>query len=108
MRASGDPSDLGRISDEVMADLIDLQKNGPTEDQFATAIEQLATELDLFNNGMLAEALINSFLYPDEPVFELVLPFQVIGQITPEDLQELAKIVYNPGQRIEVRTVPRP
>ncbi len=107
VRATGDPTDLDRISDEIMADLTDLQSNGPTAEQFATAIEQLSTEYELINNGLLAEALVNGFLYPDEPVFELALRYQVILEITPEDVQALAKIAYNPSQRIEVRTVPR-
>ena len=107
VRATGDPSDLERISNEIMADLIDLQTNGPTDEQFATAREQLATEYELINNGLLAEALINGFLYPDEPVFELALRYQVITEITPDDIQALAKIVYNPAQRIEVRTIPK-
>ena len=108
VRSTGDPEDLERISNEVMADLADLQKNGPTDEQFATALEQLRTQLDLINNQLLAGALINSFLYPDEPVVELALRYQVIEEITAADVQALAKIAYNPAQRIEVRTIPRP
>ncbi|MDX1468135.1 MAG: insulinase family protein [Acidimicrobiia bacterium] len=108
VRATGDPEDLERISSEIMADLVDLQQNGPTSEQFTTAIEQLSTEYGLINNGLLADALINAFLYPDEPVVELALRYQVIFEITPEDVRDLARIAYNPDQRIEVRTVPRP
>ena len=107
VKSTGDPEDLGRISDEVMADLIDLQDNGPTSEQFATALEQLRTEMDLINNGALARALTTSFLYPDQPVDEIRQQFDVVNQITSEDVRQLAKIAFNPRQRIEVRQGPR-
>ncbi len=105
--STGDPNDLGRISDEVMDDLIDLQENGPTEEQFNTALEQLRTEMDLIDNGTLARALTTSFLYPDQPVEEIRLRFGLIDEITPEDVRDLARIAFNPDQRIEVRQGPR-
>ena len=106
--STGSPDDLGRISDEVMADLLDLQQNGPTTDQFATALEQLRTQLDLIDNATLAQALTTSFLYPDQPVSELSLRLAVLEEIKPEDVRDLARIAYNPDQRIEVRQGPRP
>ena len=106
--STGSPDDLGRISEEVMADLIDLQENGPTADQFLTALEQLRTQMDLIDNATLAQALITSFLYPDQPVSELSLRLVVLEQITPTDIRDLARIAYNPDQRIEVRQGPRP
>ena len=106
--ATGHPDDLARISDEIMADLVDLQTHGPTEQQFATAIEQLRTELELINNGTLADALLTSYLYPDQPVTELAQRTALIDQVTAADVQSLARIAFNPDQRIEVRLVPRP
>jgi len=105
--STGHPDDLGRISEEVMADLADLQANGPTPGQFATAVEQLRTELDLINNPTLADALITSHLYPDRPVVELSRRYQVIEEITAEDVRLLSRTVFNPDQRIEIRLVPR-
>lgn len=108
VRVTGDPTDLTRISDEVMADLVDLQTNGPTQEQFATAVEQLRTELDLINNVTLADALLTSYLYPDQPVSELVERYDLVDQVTPEDVRRLALIAFNPDQRIEARLLPRP
>ena len=105
--STGHPADLGRISEEVMADLADLQANGPTSKQFATAVEQLRTQVDLIDNPTLADALITGHLYPDQPVLELSQRNEVLGQITPEDVQRLSQIAFNQGQRIEVRLVPR-
>ncbi len=105
--STGDPNDLERISDEVMADLVDLQDNGPTEAQFTTALEQLRTEMDLIDNGTLARALTTSFLYPDRPVEEIRLRFRVVDDITPDDIRRLAGIAFNRDQRIEVRQGPR-
>ncbi len=106
--ATGDPGDLKRISEEVIDDLADLAENGPTETQFATALEQLRTELDLVNNPVIAEALITNYLYPDQPVSELRARYQLIDQIAADDVREMARIAFNPDQRIEVRLVPLP
>jgi zinc protease len=105
--STGHPDDLGRISEEVMADLADLQANGPTPGQFDTAVEQLRTELDLINNPTLADALITSYLYPDRPVVELSRRYEVIEEITAQDVRRISQTVFDPGQRIEIRLVPR-
>jgi zinc protease len=105
--STGHPDDLGRISEEVMSDLADLQANGPTSAQYATAVEQLRSEIDLIDNPTLADALITSHLYPERPVVELSHRYDVIEEITAEEVRLLARIVFNPDQRIEVRLVPR-
>ena len=91
-----------------MTEILDLQSNGPTAQQFATGIEQLRTELDLIDNPTIANALISSYLYPDQPVIELFQGHALIDQLTASDVQNLAGIAFNPIQRIEVRLVPRP
>jgi hypothetical protein len=90
-----------------MSDLVDLQANGPSSAQFATAVEQLRTDIDLIDNPTLAEALITSHLYPDQPVADLSRRNEVLAEITAEDVRLLALTVFNPGQRIEIRQVPR-
>ena len=105
--STGDPNDLGRISEEVISDLIDLQRAGPTDEQFTTAVEQLRTEMDLIDNGILARALTTSYLFPDRPVEEIRLRFDALNEITPDDVRELASVAFNPMQRIEVRQGPR-
>jgi predicted Zn-dependent peptidase len=105
---TGDPNDLDRISDEVIADLDDLLENGPTNSEFDTAVEQLLTELDLIDNTILAGALITSYLYPDQPVSELTGQQGIINDLTAADVRRLARVAFNPDQRIEVRQVPRP
>ncbi len=106
--SSGDPEGLDQIGVEILAQVTDLQQNGPTADEFATAVEQLRDELELIDNGSIAEALVTSFLYPDQPVDEIADRFFLIDEITREEVQELARIVFNLGQRIEIRQVPRP
>jgi zinc protease len=105
---TGDPEDLERISEEVIDDLDDLARNGPTEAQFATALEQLRTELDLLGNPVIADALLTNYLYPDQPVSELRTRYQLIDELTATDARDLARIAFNPAQRIEVRLVPLP
>jgi zinc protease len=106
--ATGDPDDLERISEEVIEDLDDLATNGPTETQFATALEQLRTELDLLGNPVIADALLTNYLYPDQPVSELRARYQLIEELSAADVREMARIAFNSDQRIEVRLVPLP
>ena len=107
IRATGHPDDLARISDEVIADLDDLLENGPTDSQFATALEQLRTGLELISNGVIAEALITNYLYPDQPVNELRLRYELLDELTAAEVKTLARTVFNLDQRKEVRLVPR-
>jgi len=107
IQSTGDPTDLQRISDEVLADLAGLQANGPTDDEFSTAIEQLRDEFDLYDNGMLADGLITAHLYPDQPVSDLTGRVSLLEEISAEDVRRMAGIVFNLDQRIEVRQVPR-
>ena len=108
VQVTGDPEALEEISAEVLADLADLRNNGPTEIQFATGLEQLRTELDLINNPTLADAMINSYLYPDQGVVDLAERHVLIDELTAADVQSLAQLAFAPNQRIEIRLVPRP
>lgn len=106
--SSGDPTGLEQISTEILADLESLQSDGPSEAEFATAVEQLRDELELVDNRLLATALITAHLYPDQPVSDLADSYAAVDEITPEQVRELAASVFDLGQRIEVRQVPRP
>jgi len=105
--SSGDPAGLDQIADEIVADLQSLQSDGPTEAEFSTAVEQLRDELELLDNRTLASALITSHLYSDQPVAEVADGYQMVDDLTPGQVQSLASIAFDLGQRIEVRMVPR-
>lgn len=105
--STGDPTGLDQIADEIVADLESLQADGPTEEEFATAVEQLRDELELVDNRTLANALVTSHLYPDQPVAEVADRYQMIDVLTPEEVQAMASIAFDLDQRIEVRLVPR-
>lgn len=105
--SSGDPAGLDQISDEVLADLASLQSEGPTDAEFATAVEQLRDELELLNNRTLATHLITAHLYPDQPVSDVADRYVLVDGLTPGDVRDLAALVFDLSQRIEVRQVPR-
>jgi len=107
VEVTGDPGRLDEIADEVLADLADLRAEGPTVDEFSTAVEQVRTEMDLIGNGELAAALITSALYPDQPVTDLLARYEIIEEVTLVDVHELAKISFAPMQRIEIRLIPK-
>lgn len=106
--STGDPAGLDGISEEIVMDLADLQDEGPTAEEFATAVAQLRDELELIDNPTLAEALVTAHLYPDQPVAELARRVAVLSELTPRDVTQLALSVFDLDQRIEVRQVPRP
>ncbi|HZD24199.1 MAG TPA: insulinase family protein, partial [Acidimicrobiia bacterium] len=105
--SSGDPDGLDQIVEEVVADLELLQSDGPTDAEFSTAVEQLRDELDLLDNRTLANGLVTAYLYPDQPMSELIDRYLLLDKVTPDDVKELASVVFNLGQRIEVRQIPR-
>jgi zinc protease len=105
--STGDPSGLDQIVAEVLADIAELQDQGPTETQFNTAVEQLRDELELIDNRTLATGLVTAHLYVDQPVAELGDRYPLIDELTPEDVRRMAGIAFNLSQRIEVRQVPR-
>ncbi len=84
-----------------------MQTEGPTDEEFATAIEQLRDELELLDNRTLANALITNHLYPDQPVAEVADGYQMVDGLTADQVQSMASIVFDLDQRIEVRLVPR-
>lgn len=51
--------------------------------------------------------MITSRLYPEQPVADLSRRYEVIEEITSENVRLLAQTVFNPGRRIEIRLVPR-
>lgn len=105
--STGDPAGLDQISAEIVADLAELQRDGPTESQFDTAVEQLRDALDLIDNRVIAETLVTAHLYPDQPVTELAERSRLVDEITPTEVTSLANTMFNQSQRIEVRQVPR-
>ncbi len=106
VKITGDPERLDEIAIAALDELDDLARNGPTPEQFATAVQQLRTEFELINNVELANFLTEAFLYPDEPVVNLLDRYDVLEQITAADVRRLAAVAYNPRQRIEIHLVP--
>ena len=106
--STGAPDGLETIAGEIVSEVEDLQISGPDDDEFDTAVAQLRDDLDLIDNGVLASALVTAHLYPDEPVIELVERYDRVDVITADDIRELAAVVFDLDQRIEVRQVPRP
>lgn len=105
--STGDPAGLDEIVEGVTAELDQIRSLGPTAAEMSTAREQLRDEYELVDNWTLAEAVVNSHLYPDQPVTELGERYRLIDSVSSEDIRRLATIVFNPEQRIEVRLVPR-
>lgn len=105
--STGDPVVLDVISEEIIADISELQAQGPTEAEFATAVEQMRDELELLDNGQLATALVTAHLYPDQPFSDLRGRSVLLDGLTPADVANLTRVVFDLGQRIEVRQVPR-
>jgi zinc protease len=107
VEVTGDPERLDEIAAEVLADLDELRASGPTENEFATAVEQVRTEMELISNGELADTLITSALYPDQPATDLLTRYEVIEEVTLADVTDLARISFAPNQRIEIWQIPK-
>ena len=72
IRVDCDPADVDDVTQAVLADLTDLLANGPTEDEFAIAQEQVVRRYELMDNHGLASAILFSAYRPEEPLLEIV------------------------------------
>jgi predicted Zn-dependent peptidase len=105
--STGDPNGLEEISSAVLAELAELESKGPTGPEFETSIAQLRDEMELTDNPTMASALVTARLYPDQPVTEIRDRYALVDTITPGDVRAMMGVVFDLGQRIEVRQVPR-
>ncbi len=105
--STGDPDGLDVIASEVVDGISLLQREGPTDAQFETAVAQMREELELLDNVTIANGLVTSHLYPDQPFIELARRYPLLETVTADDVQTLAAEVFDLGQRIEIRQGPR-
>jgi hypothetical protein len=106
IEVSGDPDRLDEIAAEVLADLADLRKNGPTTKELETAHEQLFREYELVNNPFLLERAIFFDEHDGRSLDELWQRYDIVYTITKTDIRSMARIAFPVGSFIEIKLIP--
>jgi len=106
IRIDGDPAGLDVVLEALLADLTDLTRNGPTNDEFAIAQEQVFRNYELINNLQLAEAMVFSAFHTDELLTEIDTRYDRVIAATRVDIRNSARQVVTLDDYIEVRLIP--
>jgi zinc protease len=105
LEVSGDPTGIAELSTVLDADLIDVATNGPTADEFDTAVAALDQKYQYVNNRTISEVLTREERSAG-PVADYVAQYETLFTITPDELKAFAARALPPGRFIEVRNLP--
>jgi len=103
------PEQIQEVSDAVLGQLDDLRANGPTQREFDNAVATVAEELNFVNNGQINDEVLDVLVDPagnadfDDFVFE----FELISQVSFDDVITALNAWTSADQYIEVRVSPR-
>jgi hypothetical protein len=106
IRVDGDPARLDEVLEAVLGDLADLAAEGPTDDELAIAREQVLSDYEMFNDHMIAEALLAGVYGSGETLDELVTRYGRALTVTRGDIRSAARLVFPFEAYIVVRLVP--
>ena len=104
--ATLDPSRYDEIHATVLGILADVAANGLTPEEFEQATAILTTDYARSRNSDLIGALLARRHAGDEDVLTKRRLRDVLGRLTPEDVQALAWAIYGEGGRIEIARRP--
>lgn len=107
IEVSADPAGLAAVSAEVLADLDDLRRNGPSADELAIAQEQLVRQYELVSNEFWVDTMLFYLANPDEDPADVFRRIRRVEAVTADDVRDLARLVLPPDHYIEIRLVPR-
>ncbi len=106
LQVSGDPDELDQIVDEAITVLQVLANDGPTDDELATAKEQLGRQYELVSNEWWVDRMLFYSARPDEMPDSLFENFGLIDRTTSDDLRRLAATAFPLDGYVLVRQIP--
>jgi zinc protease len=106
IRVDGDPARLDEVLEAVLADLAGLAADGPTDDELAIAREQVLSDYEMFNDHLIAEALLASVYGSGETLLDLITRIERALAATGGDIRSAARQVFPLEAYIVVRLVP--
>jgi len=104
--ASLDPTRFDEIYATMQNILADVAANGLTPAEFEQAVAIRTTDYALTRNVHLLSALLSRPHVGDENVLTQRRRTELLGRLTPEDVQALAAALYGEGGRIEIARRP--
>lgn len=106
---TADPARLGEISERLLAELAALTEEGPTAEEFVSAVSVLNSEYELVSNPYWGRTLIHWVFNPHEDLEVIGSRGAYIGtlfDLTVEEITELARTALPSDRYIEVRLLP--
>lgn len=102
---SGDPTDMDRLAEVLLADLLALTTSGPSDEELAAALAVVEEDYRLFSNEQLADFLVTAI--PDEEKMALYEGrYDAAGEISAEELRAFAARVLPADQFVRVVQLP--
>ncbi len=100
---------VDEVSDAVLAQLADLRDNGPSDTEFAAAVEAIRQQIDLFSNEQINDEVLDLLTDPGGTASfdEFLDQSFLVDEITARDVQAALNAWLPPSQYIEVRILPR-
>ncbi|MEL7158332.1 MAG: insulinase family protein, partial [Actinomycetota bacterium] len=101
--AQVDPERASEVLEVVVADLDDLARNGPSDEEVARAVALTRSDYELVSNGQFLTMLLTR---PEEEPLTFDRRLDLLDQVDAAALGDLAAVLFDPTRRIQVRTVP--
>ncbi len=102
----GDPTRVDEIRQVLLEQIADLAANGPTADEFDQAVSVVESDYHFVNNGLFADAIIDTRRFPDETILTADNRLGLLARVRPADIGGMARFALPPTRRIEIiRTV---
>ena len=104
------PELIQEVSDAVLGQLSELRAKGPTEREFENAVATVSEELNFVNNGQINDEVLDVLVDPagGDDFDDFVFEFELISQVTANDVVAAINEWTSAEQYIEVRVSPRP
>ncbi len=106
VEVSGDPAGLGRIADALESDVADLSTNGPTDDEFAIAVEQTVRNYELIGLQFWLDVMTVYGLDPTRDPAEVADRIPDTMSLTSEDVRVLSERLLRLDDYIRVDLIP--
>lgn len=107
INVSGSPDRIEQIGELVIGEIDELIADGPTPDEFASALAETSEQYNFVDNGQMLDALISDALDPEQPVENFIERFFALDGVSEASVQEYFAEYVSTGAFIEVVAVPR-
>ncbi len=104
---TGSPDRIGAVADLVIAELADLARSGPTEQEFFNAHAQVEEAYNFVNNGEFLTELIEDAIFPALDVDAYLFEYDALTPVTAGSVRSFISSHVPADRYIKVTVLPR-